>query len=51
MLENVVDPIPYLQTVKTKAGPFKIQTGYSVTYEKFYELLIEAATIHRKKFK
>ena len=40
MLENVVDPIPYLQEVKTQAEPSQTHTGTALNYENYYELLI-----------
>ena len=49
MLENVVDPIPYLQEVKTQAEPSQTHTGTALTYENYYELLILATMSHDKK--
>ena len=48
MLENVVDPIPYLQEVKTQAEPSQTHTGTALTYENYYELLILATMSHDK---
>ena len=51
MLENYVEPIPYLQSVKNQYDQFKIHTGTYMTHDKYYELLLSAAMTHDKKFK
>ena len=48
MLENVVDNIISLQSVKTYFYQFKVNTGTDLTYEKYYGILILDATPHDK---
>ena len=49
MLENIVDPILYLQVVKTQSDHFKVQTGTFQTYDQYCKLLISAETTHDRK--
>ena len=51
MLENVVDSIKSLKGVKNQSNQFKTQTGTALACEKYYELLLSAATTHDDKFK
>ena len=46
MLEKAVEPITSLKSRKTNYGPFKINTGTTVTYEPFSKLLILDETNH-----
>ena len=48
MLDNVVEPIPYLQAVKTNSDQFKKQTGKNLAYEQYSEQFIPAVTTHDK---
>ena len=50
-MENDVDTIASLQAFKNQTNQFKTQTGTALTYEKYYELLLSAATTNNKKFK
>ena len=51
IIENVVEPITSLQTVKNQSDKFKTQTGTGLIYEKYSELLLSAETTHENKFK
>ena len=51
ILENVVDPITSLQSVKNKAEKSKTQISTALNYEQYYELHISAATTLDEKFK
>ena len=50
MLESFIDPIPSLQDVKNQADQFKTETGTTLTYEQYSELLLSASTNHGNKF-
>ena len=50
-MDSVVDPIPYLQSVKNQADQLKTQTGTSMTYEQYSELFLSDAITQDKKIK
>ena len=50
-LENCVEPIPYLKSVKNQAPQFKTPTCNALTYDQCSGLLISDETTHDHKFK
>ena len=51
MLENVVEPIPSLKSVRNQSERLKTRTGTALIYDKYSEILILAEAIHYQKIK
>ena len=51
MVENSVDPIPFLQAFQNHSDQFRTQTGTALNYYQHCELLLSDTIIHNKHLK
>ena len=50
MLQNSVEPIQELRTVRTQTAQHKTQTGNDITYDQYVELLLSASSTYDAQF-
>ena len=50
MLENVVHPLAELRAIKIQADHHRVQSGQSLTYDQYSDLLLSAATSYDAQF-